>query len=327
MYIPVESNMYTFNNRDRLEEQIINMMYTFFTAIMSFLYNLFNQIGTNKSTLLSCPPKSPNVLYIEKEKQRFITLFEPTEPSTIPTNDNNSNMESVFYNLEEYNKIVASANSYLEKQWRARILFENTPLGNIAMFYDVYKRGFTYIADTSFINSEMLNAVAMKYVRIYKCRDLFIDEYLSPKCSPIIKLLEEEEKSDNDKKLQKMKDNNIDVSKLKSASFAKLKKYDTSAAATKDKTGTSTSTAQASSKKERILYKNKYIYGGKLRDYQFMQPVPKPKPPQVTFANSQFSSIFEQEHSLQCDIIERKQMSYKDFRKNIAGNVIAPITI
>jgi hypothetical protein len=319
--------MYNFTNYDDLEERIINMLYTFFTAIMSFLYNLFKQTDTSKSTLLSSPPKSPNVLYIENEKQRFVTLFETTaEQSTISSNSvtrSNSNMDSVFYNLEEYNKIVANENSYLEKQWRSRILFENTPLGNIAMFYDVYKRGFTYIADTSFINSEMLNAVAMKYVRIYKCRDLFIDEYLSPECSPIIKLLEEEEKADNDKKLQKMKDNNIDVSKLKSASFAKLKKYDTSAAA-KDKSGSSTSTskstAPAPSKKERILYKNKYIYGGKLRDYQFMQPLPKPKPPRVTFANSQFSSIFEQEHSLQSDIIERKKISYKDFRKNIASS-------
>jgi hypothetical protein len=49
------------------------------------------------------------------------------------------------------------------------------------MYYDAYKMGFAYFCDQKVISYDVLNAVAMKYVKIYRCRDFFMDESIVPK--------------------------------------------------------------------------------------------------------------------------------------------------
>jgi hypothetical protein len=63
-----------------------------------------------------------------------------------------------------------------EKKWKSRILFEPTPRGNIIMMYDTYTEAFVYYIDTSGTPYKLLNAVAMKYVLTFHCRDFFVDE-------------------------------------------------------------------------------------------------------------------------------------------------------
>jgi hypothetical protein len=50
------------------------------------------------------------------------------------------------------------------------------------MNYDVYRAGFAYYSDNNSLNYDLLNAVAMKYVKIFHCLDFFMDEtfYDSP---------------------------------------------------------------------------------------------------------------------------------------------------
>ena len=45
------------------------------------------------------------------------------------------------------------------------------------MHYDLYKNGFAYYCNDS-LNYNLLNAVAMKYVITFFCRDFFIDNHV-----------------------------------------------------------------------------------------------------------------------------------------------------
>lgn len=91
----------------------------------------------------------------------------------------NSNIENIFYNKEEYFGVINKKDNEIEKIWRTRILIESTPRGNIIMFYDPYKLGFSYYSDTNGIPYSILNAVAMKYIYIFRCLDFFVDNKLT----------------------------------------------------------------------------------------------------------------------------------------------------
>ena len=58
-----------------------------------------------------------------------------------------------------------------------RVLIEATPRGNVIMFYNPYKLGFSYYSDSTGIPYPILNAVAMKYVTVFYCRNFFVDEH------------------------------------------------------------------------------------------------------------------------------------------------------
>ena len=123
--------------------------------------------------------------------------------------------------------------NYLEKKWKTRVLIEYTPRGNIIMYYNPYKMGFSYYCDSTGIPYPILNAVAMKFVIMFNCRDFFIDECfiqnLKNECplvydSPLIPIyfIENEKKSSNVKTSIKIKSSKCDQN---TAPFAKLKDY------------------------------------------------------------------------------------------------------
>jgi hypothetical protein len=112
---------------------------------------------------------SPDETYMLQSKTLFVARLEQGR------DDANSNIDNRFYLKEAYEEATKEQNGDLEKEWRKRILMEYTPRGNVIMYYDAYKRGFSYYADTH-ISYPLLNAVAMKYVCMYQCLDFFIDE-------------------------------------------------------------------------------------------------------------------------------------------------------
>jgi hypothetical protein len=164
------------------------------------------------------------------------------------------------------------------------------------MYYDVYKKGFAFYCDHNGIPYSILNAVAKKYVRIFVCRDLFIDDTELPDySSPLIKINESEDKIEKEKKMEKQPGMNLDI--LKNAPFAKLKRYNM-----EDK----------SSDKSTELRKvniNKFIYKGKTVNFSILQRVLKVRPTML-FANSQFTAMFEKEHESQ-----QNAMSYSNYKK------------
>lgn len=177
--------------------------------------------------LNTMPPKiQPKLLselcteYIEKEKKKFLETYEPNS-----TDDYNTSIHPIFYETTAYKNATAVENNELEQYWKRRILFENTPRGNIIMHYDAYKLGFVYYSDTSGLPYSLLNAVAMKYVRIYKCRDFFMDTQITPESKPSPFIVRPKEKEDAPR--EKSTTNPEKITIQKSKAFAKLKQYNT----------------------------------------------------------------------------------------------------
>ena len=122
--------------------------------------------------------------FVEKRTEEFLRQYKAVKYP-------NMNVDPIFYNKKQYIELQLSESNELENMWKSRILFQNTPRGNIAMFYNVYKLGFSYYCDVN-MPYDILNAVAMKYVIMNQCRDFFLDEEITPVESPLLKLVEDD---------------------------------------------------------------------------------------------------------------------------------------
>jgi hypothetical protein len=153
--------------------------------------------------------------------------------------DWNANIEPEIKDAPKLAEILTNPDNYLEKKWRSRILIENTPRGNVVMFYDIYKRAFSYYCDNAVMPYEIMNAVAMKYVVTFWCRDFFVDSQILPKPTirDVIGFTEEGSKSErcetgasneNEEKVPEIKTNvPFNPSKQDKKAFVKLKSYNT----------------------------------------------------------------------------------------------------
>jgi len=167
------------------------------------------------SKSVALPLCNPNKTYIDNSRARFLKLL--TEGS-----GSSSNIDSLIYNKKAFHQVLMDSDNELEKSWRSRILMESTPLGNIVMFYDIFKQGFSYYCDQPVVPYDMLNSVAMKYVERFSCMDFFMDEYvLGDRGSSPLKVVFIE---DDEKKEEKKPGSDLGVD-LKNAPFAKLKNY------------------------------------------------------------------------------------------------------
>ena len=187
-------------------------------------------------------PPPPVVLdpieeFIRPRKRKLLETYE-TELNL------NANINPMVYGLE------------IERLWKTRILYESTPRGNIVMYYDIYRHGFAYYADQNSIPHSVLNAVAMKYVVTFFCRDFFTDEEtISLERLPKSFEEEEEKNKEEDKKKKREREREKEKEKEKSSvQFAKFKQY---------------KSAIPDAKKE--VVKNKFIIKGKLYDFQITQ--------------------------------------------------------
>jgi hypothetical protein len=237
-------------------------------------------------------PKKEEVIdittsYIDNKREQFLKTFEPSY-----IKDMNSSIDSVLYSKKEFQELLKDVNGDIEKQWKTRILFENTPRGNIIMFYDIYKQGFSYYSDNTSIPYYLLNAVAMKYVLLFSCRDFFMDNQVTPpeQPSPLIKIYFEEPKKEEKEKSKK---------NIESGNFAKFRTYNKV-----------TSQDKIKCVPEKEYNRNIFINLGKMVNFQFIQSTPKKKLGGFT---SNLTDMLLNETNLQ-----KYVMSYGDFKKNRA---------
>jgi len=190
---------------------------------------------------------------LENESKRFALLFDSVNARTV-----NKNISSELYNYETYEKM--SEESDEENVWKNRTLLENTLTGNIAMHYDLYRQGFAYYSDRS-VDYSVLNQCAMKYVRIFFCRDFFVDTIVMPDSfqNPFNKMKETEE---------------IRLKEVANTKRKELKlNFDTSVFVKKPKIEPVTSLNIAKTDANNI-YKNKFRWVGKISgDWTIIQPV------------------------------------------------------
>lgn len=143
------------------------------------LYFLLNKIYDKVWTLLFKPnpiatikaeeKPDPIIAFVKQRQDRLLRTYDKTI-------DMNANIEPIFYNKQKFSECMREENNPLESRWKKNLLYESTPRGNIFMYYDVYKSGFAYYADQNCIPYSILNAMAMKYVVVYVCRDFFVDD-------------------------------------------------------------------------------------------------------------------------------------------------------
>lgn len=192
----------------------------------------------------------PDTKYINKYKLKFENVLENRESSPY-----NTNVEQLFYEKKEFTEYMKHQNNEIEKIWETRILMESYSRGNIIMFYDAYKLGFSYYCDQNVVSYDILNAIAMKYVMTYQCLPFFIDEVVLPE----------------DYKVELRQHYVEDKKETRSAqvnhTFAKLRNYTNAS--------TSSVNENASQKRVEIKLRNKFIYLGNIRNFKICQIPPK----------------------------------------------------
>lgn len=224
----------------------------------------------------------------------------------------NANIDDILYNRAELLECMKDPKNPYEEKWQKRILYETTPRGNIVMYYDVFKQGFAYYTDQT-MTYTILNIAAMKYCLYFSCLDFFIDEQvLLDHVSPFCKMIQDEEKKENDKKKEYVKQQ---LPNITGARFAKLKNYSLNKDNDHPQDMVSHDTPQNKNKpqnndKSADQLINKFINLGKISNFSFIQKITK----KVTIDSgpTKFDEMFSD-----VTIINKEVMNYKAFKENM----------
>jgi hypothetical protein len=210
---------------------------------------LFKDVKVEIQILLS-----PEEKYINDIERRFLQSYEN---KTVEWSDNIYEKESISEFFKNKSQVLCNI---LEKKWKSRILFEHTPRGNIVMLYDTYTDAFVYYIDTSGTPYKLLNAVAMKYVLTFRCRDFFVDENKIPDgfTSPFIENINMKDENEKNKKVTFFNELTNGVSD--DSPFAKLK--------TRNIVPIDSKKIEAAQK---IKIQNRFISQGKFSNHRFLQ--------------------------------------------------------
>jgi len=226
---------------------------------------------------------TPEEKYIEQKKERFLLTYEKEK-------DFNTNINEVIYDKKSLKKSLELENNDLEKEWKRRILYETTPRGNLIMYYDPYKLGFTYYSDTS-LPYNILNAVAMKYCIIYYCRELFIDTTITPD--------DKKSKMIDEHYIEKPSEKKKSLIQSNKTAFTRFKNY-------KQKEESQDKKENKEKKKED--YYNRFIHMGKVINIELIQKQKKVN--KLNGFNSVHMDNLKQETDLQKHVI-----NFKNFKK------------
>lgn len=194
----------------------------------------------------------------------FIFFFVLSASSIIIASDlfitNNFNKHSILVtSTEKYEDRYIKEISKIEVKdlsedklvnLKKSIVLENTPMGNVVLFYDHEKEKFYYFSDRKDIPYKYLDTIARKYVKLFDCKIIYT--LLSEELESQKKKYEEIKEERKFQKVEK-KDKKADV-------FATYKNYNMK--------------TDKPLKDEDYLIKeniNKFKWGGFLKDYSFVQ--------------------------------------------------------
>jgi len=246
--------------------------------------------------------RTPEQKYLEERTTDFQRVFDVFfyETNKLPhqlQQKYNANIPQLFYNKQEYDEYMnQNSTTELETQWKTRILLEYTPRGNVSMYYDPFKMGFAYHCDQKTVSYELLNACAMKYVKLYSCLDFFVDELTIPETytNPLIPLYysvgNTQNSVDNTKETKE-----THVKTIIDGPFIKRKKQE--------------QTNKTEEKKEEKM-KNKFLYVGKLSNNTFLNTQKKTVRGIATFKSPLLDSLEENAD------VQNQRLTYKDFKYN-----------
>ena len=237
--------------------------------------------------------QTPLEKYLEERKNDFLFQIKHYDENKEMYN---KNIQPIFYDHDAFQNEIKKTNNCLEDVWKHRILFEYTPSGNVYMYYDAYRKAFTYYADKN-MSYLILNAVAMKYIRIFYCFDFFIDNQVLPDThiNPFNSMEEEQDKKEKQKKEDKKKEMGINFD---GAPFLKPKKKESAAKPNEN----SDKNEEKQAVNSKIIYRNIFKFNGTFRYTDILE---QPKPVQnIVSSNNILFGMGE------------APKSYKDFKLN-----------
>jgi len=262
--------------------------------------------------------------YINNSKEEFLKTYDNSDTNM------SENIEPIFYNKKDYTAFMKTDKNEIETLWKTRILHENTPKGSIVMFYDAYKQAFTYYTDHTSMPVTILNAVAMKYVMRFSCRDFYQDEQTfkvkkentdnkkqkkneedypedefieNTYISPLIKIHNEKEETTETKNLKTLSNN---------AAFVRLKSYNNANCHDNNEKNVQ------NKKLPQDKNVNKFVSLGKMYNCHTLQNnKPQLKPDENTKYDEMFKPLVISNVSFEVtpetDVI-KTNLSYKDFK-------------
>jgi hypothetical protein len=210
--------------------------------------------------------------YEEKCKDKFLKTYEKEGTNF------SVNIDPEFYDKKLLSSILEDVDNHLEKKWKTRMLIEHTPRGNVIMYYDAFKQAFAYYSDQAAMPYHVINAVAMKYVTTFLCRDFFLDDGVVPK-DKISRLTPKEE--------PKPAISTTTTTIQSKSPFIKPKNYHAVSGKTE------------LSKKVQEKVTNRFVHLGKIRNLTIMQKAVRPN------ANNGF----------QTSLLPETKLSYEEYKK------------
>jgi len=231
--------------------------------------------------------------YFQKNKRQFID-FSKTEKA-------NANIDTELYESKWYVENLSDEANPLEKRWKSRILMDSIPnQSNVIMYYDVYRNGFAYYADSS-LSHHTLDAVALKYVRTFMCSDFFMDEQISERKSPILALLTTESSSSASSSSSSSSKKEFNQARM--SVFTKIQKPVSNVRGNGVPTNISQKTIALPPKIDYVT--NKYIRVGTVRQFPFLTPKKAVNP--YAKGESKFTAIFDTDHATQTTTMDYKK--------------------
>lgn len=143
------------------------------------------------------------------------------------------------------------------------VLIENTPFGNVIMYYDSAKESFTYYCDKT-LSYPIINTVGRKYALTFGCECLYIDETSAATAQP----------SEQPAPAPTPSPTTTAPLAEKSTVYAKFKNYKNQP---KNKLPNSTAGPSSTTATNQPELINRYTCEGKLSNFSFLQKTPKVK--------------------------------------------------
>ncbi len=188
--------------------------------------------------------------------------------------------------LEKFKSMPFNNESLDVESLKNSIVVEHTPLGNVAMHYDIKREAFVYYSD-SVMPYRYLEVVARKYVITFHCKRVFIDmeDEINKAKTKIeeqknAKKLEQEEKEQAEKQQTENQALELKEEPKKKNVFASFKNYNTNTtkdSSNKPTTGNSTATT-ANTKTDDVILKenaNHYTCDGRYSNFLVLKKVDK----------------------------------------------------
>ena len=238
-----------------------------FNTIMHYIYWLIFLYHTYLSKPVINKPKVPSAFDLSMKKyQEFYTTAS------------SENIDPVLYNYDERKELFVDPDNVHEKQWKSRVLYTNSPRGNVLMYYNPFTLSFVYHSDEQVIPFATLQQLATKYVVMFRCKDFFIDPVNSP-ANKMLDLLKKEEDALKSKKM-KVEDITKCVDKIEGKDvFASLKDYRAPTKATTKSTPSVPASSQMGAKA--VLpnkdFSNKFVRIGKINEFNVLCLPPSKK--------------------------------------------------